>query len=70
MNGGGRPASPLSCILQKFVSCYKNAQVLLLDQKYIGNIEKNINFEQIFTNIKSGYTLFMYYYILQFYKRI
>ena len=29
---GGRPASPLSCILQTFLLCYKNAQVLLLDQ--------------------------------------
>ena len=40
MNGGGRPASPPSCILQKFVLCYKNAQVLFLDQKYIGNIKQ------------------------------
>ena len=53
MYGGGRTASPPSCILQTFVLCYKNAHAgfatrpdgerwynTQINQKYIGNMKQ------------------------------
>ena len=56
---------PKACIVLQECSGFASRSKVYWEHK------ENINFEQIFTNIKSGCILFiMHYHILQFYDRI